>query len=335
MKVVILSRRSRSYSTERVAQAARARGHTCQAIDPDDCSLVLESERPVVYHKSRRLLNVALAVPRLGAQPTEFALSLLQAFEELGIPVLNAADSITAARDKFRSLRKLRRCGIPVPQTLLCRRPEEIGRKVQLIGGPPVLIKVLQGTQGVGTIVAENMDSIVSIVESFWEAGKNILLQQVLLRGREVRAYVIGGRVIAAVRRPGRGADLQRESKDRPAGEPADLTRPYRALAIRTAAALGLEIAGVDLHEGKGGPMVMEVNPAPGLEDVERATGIDLAAEIVRFAEAFVLERQAARAALGTASGGGAGTTGGGPVDAAGAAATRSGAEGTRKAVVL
>src|SRR4051812_7092839 len=134
MKIVILSRKSRSFSTERLVEAARGRGHQCQAIDPEECSLVLEGGRPVVYYKSRRLLNVALAVPRLGSQSTEFSISLLQAFDGLGIPCLNGPDSISNARDKFRSLRVLAMAGVPVPRTLLCRRPEEIGRKVQLIG---------------------------------------------------------------------------------------------------------------------------------------------------------------------------------------------------------
>jgi ribosomal protein S6--L-glutamate ligase len=294
MKILVLSRRSRSYSTERLVQAARGRGHTCQAVDPEECSLVLEGGRPVIYYKSRRLLNIALSVPRLGSQATEFSLSMLQALEELGVRCLNGPDSISNARDKFRSLRVLGRAGLPTPRTLLCRRPEEIGRKVQLIGGPPVLIKVVQGGQGPGAIVAENMDSIVSIVESFWEAGRNILLQQVMGRGREVRAFVVGGRVIAAVRRAplaarSRGVQYQRQARVGP-GEPAELTRQYRALAIQAAQALGLTVAGVDLHEGKGGPVVMEVNAAPGLEEVERATGIDVAGEVLRFAEAFVAE---------------------------------------------
>ena len=300
MKIVVLSRRSRSYSTERLVQTARTRGHTCQALDPDDCSLVLEADRPVVYYKSRRLLNVHLAVPRLGAQATEFSLTLLQAFEELGIPCLNLPDAIANARDRFRSLRALGRAGLPIPRTLVCRRPEEIGRKVQLIGGPPVLLKVLGGSHGMGAIIAENMDSIVSIVESFWEAGRNILLQQVVGRGREVRAFVAGGRVIGAVRRAPRAAE-PRDPRSA-TSEPADLTRPYRALAIRTAEVLGLEVAGVDLHEGKGGPLVMEVNPAPGLEEVERATGIDVASEVMRFAEAMVARRSAKAAPKAVAS---------------------------------
>jgi ribosomal protein S6--L-glutamate ligase len=285
MKIVILSRRSRSYSTERLAQAGRARGHTCQAIDPEDCSLVLEADRPVVYFKSRRLLNVSLAMARLGAQANEFALTLLQAFDEAGVPCVNRPDAIANARDRFRSLRALGRAGIAVPRTLLCRRPEEIGRKVQLIGGPPVLMKVLGAAQGMGgAIIAENMDSIVSIVESFWEAGRNILLQQVVGRGREARAFVAGGRVIGAVRRL-RPADAR---DPRGVGEPAELARPARALAIAAAGALGLDVAGVDLHEGKGGPLVLEVNAAPGLEEVERATGIDVAGEVLRFAETLV-----------------------------------------------
>jgi ribosomal protein S6--L-glutamate ligase len=297
MKLVLLSRRARSYSTGRLVEAARARGHTVHAVDPEECSLVLDGRATVVYHKSRRLLNVSLAMPRLGAHASEFAVSLLESLVEMGVPCMNRPDAMALARDKLSLLRALGRAGVAVPRTLFCRRPEEIGRKVQLIGGTPVLLKGLQGTHGPQSIVAENLDSIVSIVESFWEAGKNLLLQQVVQGGREVRALVVGGRVIAALRRPPRALPEKRPKKNAaPAWPPEaiELSRPVRTLAIRAAEALGLSVAGVDLHDGKGGPLVLDVNPAPGLEEIERATEIDIAQEVVRYAELLV-----ARAAVG------------------------------------
>jgi len=298
MRIVLLSRRARSYSTGRLVEAARARGHTCRAVDPEECSLVLDGPRRVVYYKSRRLLNISLVMPRLGAHANEFAVSILESLQELGVPCLNKAEAMALARDKLRLLRALGEAGIAVPRTLLCRRPEEIGRKVQLIGGPPVLLKGLQGTHGAQTILAENMGSIVSIVESFWEAGKNLLLQHAPQRGREVRAFVVGGRVLTAVRRPPRAVvekpgprrTGRLSSPPRPEWphEVVQLTRPVRALAIRAAAALGLSVAGVDLFDGRGGPLVLDVNPAPGLEEAERSSGIDIATEVVRYAEAQV-----------------------------------------------
>jgi ribosomal protein S6--L-glutamate ligase len=299
MKIVLLSRRSRSYSTARLVEAARARGHVCRAVDPDECSLVLDGATTVLYHKSRRLLNVSLIMPRLGAQASEFAVSLLDSCEELGVPCMNGPAAMALAKDKLRLLRQLGRAGIAVPPTLLCRRPEEIGRKVALIGGPPVVLRGLHGSHGVQAIAAEDLGSIVSIVESFWEAGRNILLQRAMTGGREVRAYVVGGRVIAALRRPpralpDRGGARRARPGARGAGWPlevVELTRPCRALAIRSAEALGLSVASVDLFEGRGGARVLDVNPAPGLEEVERATETDVATEVVRFAETFVARR--------------------------------------------
>jgi ribosomal protein S6--L-glutamate ligase len=299
MKIVILSKRSRSYSTERLVQAARGRGHRCHSLDPEDCSLVLEGgRRPVIYYKSRRLLNVGLVIPRLGAAPSEFTISALQCFEAHGVPCLNAPDPLTNARDRFRSLRVLAEAGVRVPRTLLARRPEELERKVALLGGPPVILRLLQGTQNVGAIVAEKEHSIISIVESFWEAGKNILLQEYVreARGREIRAYVIGGRVIGALKRTARIGEFRthlHKPREAVAVEPP---RAYRALAIRSAEVLDLEIAGIDMVDARPGPMVVEVNPAPGFEELERATGIDVAGELVRFAELYA-ERKAAAAA--------------------------------------
>jgi ribosomal protein S6--L-glutamate ligase len=298
MKIVLLAKRSRAYSTERLIQAARARGHRLLALDPEDLSLVLDgAERPVVYHKSRRLLKVGIAIARLGAAPNEFAISALQCLEALGVPCLDAPEAILHARDRFRSLRALAAAGMRVPRTLLARRPEELERKIQLLGGPPVTLRLLQGTQNVGAIVAEKEHSIISIVESFWEAGKNILLQQYHpeSRGRELRAFVVGGRVIGAIRRVVRLGEFRTQIHRTREAAPIELSRAHRALAIRAAEILGLSIAAVDLVEAKGGPVVGEVNPTPGLEEVERTTEIDVAGEIVRFAESFAAERAGKR----------------------------------------
>lgn len=301
VKIVLLARRSRAYSIERLIQAARGRGHRCLAIDPEDLSLVLDGgERPTVYYKSRRLIHVDLGMARLGAAPSEFAVSALQCFEALGVPCLNAPDAITNARDRFRSLRALAGAGVAVPKTLLARRPEELERKVRLLGGPPVILRLLQGTQNVGAIVAEDMHAIISIVESFWEAGKNILLQQYRGEGRarEIRAIVVGGRVIAAVRRATRLGEFRANIHRPREAVPAELTRPCRALAIRAAELLNLQVAGVDMIEARGGPWVAEVNPAPGLEEIERPTGTDVAGEVVRFAETVVEARAAQKKAV-------------------------------------
>ena len=297
MKIVVLAKRSHSYSTERLVEAARERGHRCHALDPEDCSLVLDGARPVVYYKSRRLLGVEVAVPRMGAAASEFALSALQAIEALGAVCLNRPDSITNARDRFRSLRLLQDSGLRVPRTLLARRPEELERKVELLGGPPVVLRVLQGTHSVGAIAAENLPAIISIVESFWEAGKNILLQRYAVErsGRLIRAFVVGGRVLAAVRRVVQLGGVRRRPQRPREAMPAELNRPCRALAIRAAHVLNLDIAGVDLVEARGGPMVVEVNPSPGLEELELVTGVDLAGEIIRFAEVLTLSRAAGK----------------------------------------
>ncbi len=306
MKFVVLSKLPRAFSTKRLAHEARARGHVCLVADPDDFALLVDREGPVVYYKTRRIREVDIVVPRLGMNLTDFTLSLVSAFETLDVACLNGYTAIVDARDKFRSLNVLSRHGVLVPRTALARRPEDLEKKVALVGGPPVIMKlaqkVVQGAQGLGVIVAENIESITSILESFWEVGKNILLQQYVSesRGRDTRVYVVGGRALAALWRQTRFGELRSHLR-RPSTLPSvavEPTRAYRDIALRAAGVLGLRVACVDVIESRDGPMVIGVNASPGFEEVERASSRNLAGEVVRYGEVLVAERRATAKAM-------------------------------------
>ncbi len=293
MNLVILSKRSRAYTTERLARTARERGHVCRVLDPEGLTLCLIDEKPRIYLKSRRLLKVDCALPRLGStQISDFSLSIVSSLETLHVTCLNPYDTIVRGRDKFRCLTQLATRGVPIPRTLLARRPEEVQAKVELIGGPPVILKLIAGSHGVGMIFAENMNSIVSIIESFWEVGRNILIQELVpeSRDQDIRTFLVGGKVVAAMRRYAPVGEF-REALDRATPLSLAAGSEVRLLAERSAQILGLDVATVDLIETKKGHLVTDFSWSPTFEVIERVTEVDLAEQVIRHAEDLVERR--------------------------------------------
>jgi ribosomal protein S6--L-glutamate ligase len=234
------------------------------------------------------------AIPRIGASITHYGLSVLQTFEAMGIPVVNDALAVSLARDKFLSLQILARHKIPVPRTLLARNPRELDAKLDLLGEFPVVLKLMEGTHGVGVMLAETREAVHSIMSSFWELGKNIFLQRFVSesKGKDIRAFVVGGQVVAAMRRTAKFGEFRSNIHRGGQGETVELSEPYVRAALRAARVLNLKVAGVDLLESKSGPLVMEVNASPGLQGIEAATGVDVASAVVKFAINHALENR-------------------------------------------
>jgi ribosomal protein S6--L-glutamate ligase len=291
MKIGILSRGPRLYSTRRLREAASRRGHDVRVLDTLELSMVVEENAPGLLYQGKALAAVDAIVPRIGASITFFGCAVVRQFEQMGVFTLSSSHAISVARDKLRSIQVLSRHAVGFPPTVFLRDPARVDEAMAAIGGPPAVIKVLEGTQGVGVILAESAKNAQAILETLQLARQNVLLQKFVAesRGRDVRAIVVGGRVVAAMRRIARGDEFRANVHRGGRAEPVALPEAYEACAIRAAQILGLRVAGVDLLEADDGPKVIEVNSSPGLEGIENATGVDVASAIIEHLEEQVL----------------------------------------------
>ena len=281
--LAVLSRKKTLYSTRRLVESARARRLRTRVVDVLACNLVLERGRPRVFLQGEELRDVAVAVPRIGASVTAAGLAVVRQLEAQGVPVINGASGIANSRDKLRALQLLAAAGVDMPRTVLARGGGEIKELVAHVGGLPAILKLIQGTQGVGVMIAHSEAEVESILSTLWDLGQEILLQEFVAesRGRDVRALVVGDRVVGAMRREARSGEFRSNLHRGGEGSPLDLSPEYAQAAVRAARVLGLDVAGVDLLEAEAGPKVMEVNSSPGFEGLERATGLDIAGAIV------------------------------------------------------
>jgi ribosomal protein S6--L-glutamate ligase len=284
--LAILSRRKSLYSTRRLLEAARARGFRARLIDVLRCDLLLEADNPRLFHRGKQVQGVSAAIPRIGASVTQAGLAVARQLEAMGVPVVNGAAAIARSRDKLSALQQLAASGVRIPRTVLARGGGDVRELVAQVGGLPAILKLIQGTQGIGVMIAHSEAEVTSILGTLWDLGQEILLQEFIAeaRGRDVRALVVGERVVGAMRREARRGEFRSNLHRGGFGSAADLPAEYAEAAVRAARVLGLDVAGVDLLESDRGPMVMELNSSPGFEGLERATGLDVAGEIVAFA---------------------------------------------------
>ena len=287
MKLVMLSRNAELYSHRRLREAAEARGHTMDIINPLRCYMNIASRRPEVYHNGEKLPRYDAVIPRIGASVTFYGLAVLRQFEMQGVWPLNESVAIGRSRDKLRALQLLARDGIGLPVTAFAFDPKEAGEVIRLAGGAPVVIKLLEGTQGIGVVLADTERSAVSVIEAFRTADVNILVQEFIKEAgaSDLRAFVIGGKVVAAMERSGAAGEFRSNLHRGGSATRARITPEERSTAIRAAKAMGLNVCGVDMLRSNHGPVVMEVNSSPGLEGIEAATGLDIAGKIVEFLE--------------------------------------------------
>lgn len=287
MQLVVLSRQRHLYSTRRFREVVRRRGHGLQILDPLACTLSIDGRRAGVLYGGREVVDVDCVVPRIGAALMGHSVAVVSHFESMGVPVVNRAEAIARARDKLLALQLLAARGVDVPRTVLARDPAELDRALELVGGPPVVLKLLQGTQGVGVILAESRAAAAATLDTLWGLGQQILIQEFVgeSRGRDVRALVVEGRVIAAMRRQAAVGEWRSNLHRGGSGEQVELQPVYVEMALEAARIVGLDVAGVDLLESREGPRVMEVNASPGFEGLERVTGRDVAGAIIDLAE--------------------------------------------------
>jgi ribosomal protein S6--L-glutamate ligase len=292
MKIAILSRGPSLYSTRRLREACLRRGHSVRILNPLHFSLDLERANPALFYKNSALGAYDAVIPRIGASVTAYGTAVVRQFEQMGVFCLASSQAIVASRDKLRSSQILSRHRIGMPKTVFVRRPEGVLSAIERMGGPPIIIKLLEGTQGIGVILADSTRVAQAIVETLQgPGGKSVLLQQFVAesRGRDIRAFVIGGRVVAAMRRVATGDEYRSNVHRGGRVEAVELDAEYERTAVQAAQILGLRVAGVDMLEGRDGPRVTEVNASPGLEGIEHATGVDVADAVAAHVEDEVL----------------------------------------------
>ncbi len=294
MRIALLSRNAKLHSTARLVEAARALGHEIDVIDPIGCVLVISRYTHKMYARGREMRGYDVVIPRIGASITDYGLAVVTYFERAGVPSVNSGLAIARSRDKLRALQYLSAHDVGIPRTAMARTPEAIRAAVDAVGGTPVIIKLLQGTQGVGVMIAESSAAVESTIDTLWGLGQNIILQEFIAesKGRDIRALVVGGELVAAMRRTAKKGEFRSNLHRGGLGERIELPPDYARAALDAARIMGLGVAGVDMLESKDGPRVIEVNSSPGLKGVERATGIDVARRIVEHAEKLAVRKR-------------------------------------------
>jgi len=290
MKLAILSCSPKAYSTRRLREAAEARGHTVKILNTLKFSIDLDEGRPDLFFRSKQLSHYDAVLPRIGASITYFGTAVVRQFEQMDVFCANTSNGIANSRDKLRSLQMLSRHNIGIPATTFVRDRKDVLPAISRVGGAPVIIKLLEGTQGVGVILAETEKVAEAIIETLHSTRQNVLLQKFVAesKGRDVRAFVVGDRVIAAMRRVAQGQEFRSNVHRGGRTEVVQLDDRYAETAVRATQIMGLRVAGVDMLEANDGPQIMEVNSSPGLEGIETCTELDIAGAIIDYMAAQV-----------------------------------------------
>lgn len=292
MKIAILSRNQKLYSTRRLIEAAENRGHEVRVLDVLRCYMNITSNKPTVHYRGEELSGFDAVIPRIGASVTFYGTAVLRQFEMMGTYPLNESVAITRSRDKLRSLQLLSRKGIGLPVTGFAHKPDDVEDLINMVGGAPLVIKLLEGTQGIGVVLAETKKASESVIEAFMGLKANILVQQFIKEagGADIRCFVIGDKVVAAMKRQGAEGEFRSNLHRGGTASVIRITPEERSTAVRAASTLGLNVAGVDLLRSNHGPVVMEVNSSPGLQGIESATGKDVADMQIEFIEKRMAE---------------------------------------------
>ncbi len=290
MKLAILSRGPQSYSTSRLKQAALQRDHTVKVLDTLKFAIDLQQGIPDLYFRQKPLSTYDAVLPRIGASVTYYGTAVVRQFQEMDVFCANTAHGIINSRDKLRSLQILSRHHIGIPRTTFVRDKKDVLPAIERVGGAPVVIKLIEGTQGIGVLLAESVKAAESIIELLQSQKQNVLIQKFVAEsaGKDIRAFVVGDRVVAAMRRTAQGQEFRSNVHRGGIAEPVELDDIYKETAVRSAQILGLRVAGVDMLEGANGPQIMEVNSSPGLEGIETSTGLDVAGAVIDYISAQV-----------------------------------------------
>ncbi len=292
MKIAVLSQNSGLYSTRRLKEAGEQRGYQMKVINYLRCYMNITSHRPTVVYQGQELEDFDAVIPRIGASKTFYGTAVVRQFEMMGVFPCNTSQAISRSRDKLRCLQLLAREGIGLPVTGFAHSTKDIDGLIDIVGGSPLVIKLLEGTQGIGVVLAETHQAAKSVIEAFRGLDANILVQEFIKEagGSDIRCFVVGDKVVAAMKRQGAEGEFRSNIHRGGSAEKIKLTPEERSTAVRAAKIMGLKVAGVDLLRSNHGPVVMEVNSSPGLEGIENATGVDVAGKIIEF-----IEKNAAR----------------------------------------
>lgn len=287
MKIGILSRNPKIYSTHRLVKAALSRGHQVRVIDPLRCYMNITSAKPMVHYKDQLLDDFNVIIPRIGASITYYGSAILRQFEMMGVYSLNESTSITRSRDKLRCLQILSRSGIGLPVTSYAHSTKMSEKLIKMVGGAPCVIKLIEGTQGKGVILAETHKAAESVIDGFRQMKAHFLVQEFIKEsnGCDIRAFVVGDKVVASMMRKARDGEFRSNLHRGGTAIPVEISEEEADLAVNAAKALGLNVAGVDLLRSWRGPLVLEVNSSPGLQGIETSTGLDIASMIIEYAE--------------------------------------------------
>jgi ribosomal protein S6--L-glutamate ligase len=285
MKLAILSRSPEAYSTQRLKIAALDRGHSVRVLNTLRLSIDLSGDEPDLQYRGKQISDYDAVLPRIGASITYFGTAVVRQFEQMDVYTPNTSLGITNSRDKLRSLQILSRHDVSIPGSTFVRDRKDVSEAIKLVGGAPVIIKLLEGTQGIGVILAPDAKIAEAVIETLQSVGTNVLLQQFISesRGRDIRALIVGDRVVAAMRRVAQGDEFRSNVHRGGTAEAVDIDPEFEQAAVKAAQIMGLKVAGVDMLESDFGPLILEVNSSPGLEGIEGATGLDVAGSIIDY----------------------------------------------------
>jgi ribosomal protein S6--L-glutamate ligase len=286
MKIAVLSTDPKLYSTRRLVEAITQKGHEAVVIDHVKCFLMIEGE-PTILYKGEAIEGIDAIIPRIGTSVTASGCSVVRQFELMKVFTTVKSQAISRSRDKLRSMQILAKAGVQIPKTVFAKNPSQVNELIKIVGGPPVIIKLLEGTQGVGVVLAESSKAAKSTIEAFFGLKANFLIQEFIAesKGADIRAFVVGNKVVAAMRRQGTEGDFRSNLHRGGVGESITLSPEEEHAALMAAKALGVKVAGVDMLQSQRGPLVMEVNSSPGLQGIEKTTGVDVASFIISYIE--------------------------------------------------
>jgi len=288
MKIAMLARNPKLYSHQRLLEAAEQRGHELRILNTLRCTMNITSHRPSILYNGETLKGFDAVIPRIGASITHYGLAVLRQFEMMGVWPLNESVAVGRSRDKLRSMQIFAKHGLGLPVTAFAHDPKQTDEVLKIVGGAPAVIKLLEGTQGIGVVLGETNNSAKSVIEAFRGLNVNILVQEFIKEAgsSDIRIFVVGGKVVAAMMRTGAAGDFRSNLHRGGSAKMVKITPEERSTALRAAKVMGLNVAGVDILRSNHGPVIMEVNSSPGLEGIENATGKDVAGQIIEFIEA-------------------------------------------------
>ena len=291
MKIVILSRQPSLYSTKRLVEAGERLGHSMQVIDHLKCNIEIEKKKPKIYYNGAYLENIDAIIPRIGSSVTFYGTAVVRQFEMMHIFSAVESQALVRSRDKLRSLQLLTRAGVGIPKTTFTNFSKNVGHIVDSVGGAPLVLKLLEGTQGLGVILADSKNSAGSVMEAFNGLETRIIAQEFIKEaaGADIRVFIVDGEIVGAMKRQGKEGEFRSNLHRGGSAKIIELTEEEAEAAIIAAKAMGLGVAGVDMLQSVNGPLVLEVNSSPGLEGIEKATGTDIAEKIIRYVERNVL----------------------------------------------